>query len=260
VDQFANIDFALVQPPAFQSTSLTTQHLFQFQARKNPQSQPWNPTTMPDGDFPKMVNIAMSQAVADSAGFTYLSVGFLQENITSFPSSIDFPLNTTSFNVVLPALYKKYPNTPMMIHVFANNTPSLTITPAGATLQGMGELAFMVLPRGETPQPAFTLGTVVTLKGVVGVNGQNVTGQVSFLSAELSTVSSPYGPLDVASLQDLVNQMCQFGLVPWLNTRLGAGFPLPVVDGVALKNVEVSYASGYVSIGADFTYSSRFVY
>merc|ERR1711916_256021 len=142
----------------------------------------------------------------------------------------------------------------MQFELAANSTPSATITSKGATCSVAGNVVVNVVPPKGDPIYAFTLGLTLYGTGEVNVAATNITAQVAYVGCDLSLAktSPKVGSFNTAILTDLVNLAVSKGMIPYLNKVLGVGFPIPVVDGVSLNNINVVYGDGYVGLASDF--------
>ena len=258
IDDFSSIDYAMLASPVISSSALTSEHLGQFQSNAPSPPSPWDPVSLPSTvSSSDEINLVLSTEVANSAGYVYFKAGALTTTVKELPSWSPVRLNTTDFKLLIPKLYDAFPDMDMEFVLAANSTPNAQINVTGATCDVQGTVDVYVRPTPTTRTYAFTLGLTIFGEGKVSVSKSNITAVVAFVGTDLSLMktSPQVGVFNAGILSDLVNLAITHGLVPWLNKVLAVGFPIPVVDGVTLSNVNVIYGDGYVGLASDFQYA-----
>merc|ERR1711916_149695 len=259
VDSISSFNFELTAAPVYDSAYISTAHYGAFIANVNPTPTPWAPVALPNADGSNEIQLILSEAVAISAAYVYQQAGYLSANLTQGP---DWPsyapaLNTSTFKLFIPALYDAYPNEAMMFGLACNSTPVVAINTTGLYANFEGTLDAYVIEPNKTEVYAFTLGLQVYTSGNVSMRANNVTGSMACLYTAISLDKTAIGSFDVSLLQALVDVLVSKAVLPHLNTLIGYGFPIPVVDGIGIADAKFSYYDGYVVIGADLSYNPK---
>lgn len=264
LDEYAGIDFELVEAPKTSDNYLLTSHLGQFYQAKNPSAKvPFAPSTMPyPTEWSRMFYFYISAYTVETAGWAYAASGRLNYTITAedVPSSFPIQLNTKSFGALIPELEKKYPGMPMEITLEPRLVPvSVDATPTGVNATIYLDMYTYVIPNKTSKVQVFILNTTVTAAATVwvaNVNGTEfVQGNLTFLELGLDASNSTVGKINVNGLDAIINAFVETYLLPGLNKHLTKGFPLPIIDDVSFVNPEVRFAQGFVYIGTDVTYT-----
>lgn len=257
IDDVSEINFQLTATPVFEPTYLATGHLGEFYQIGNHQECPYTAASMPDSQFSTMLQVFVSDYTLNSAGYVYYKAGELVAvvNPPDVPSWSPVKLNTASFKALIPQLYALYPNEDMQLVLQSTAPPVAHFTPEGATFSVPGECVVKVTLANGTDVTAFTIDILGMLAGKAAVQDTNLVGELSFINASLALNSSSIGHVEVSALQDLINLMCQDGIVPLLNIYAGRGFPLPVVEGVSLVNPQISFGPSYLAVATDLQYT-----
>ena len=83
IDKVSEIDFALLSPPSFTSTYVSTDHKGEFFNRNNPKEAPFTPPPLPGVQATdKMLYVWLTDYLADTAGYVYQQAGILQYVMT----------------------------------------------------------------------------------------------------------------------------------------------------------------------------------
>ncbi|XP_062512146.1 bactericidal permeability-increasing protein-like [Corticium candelabrum] len=263
VSSSAEINFELIQAPIFNSTYLQTLHKGEFLYVPHPIETPFQPPPLP---LPSATNFMstlwLTNYIANTAGYVFWEAGTLQINVTPdmVPKDIPFPLNTSTFKNMVPALYAKYPNKAMQLFINATSAPAITGTPKGLNLTATGDVAVSVILDNKTVAPAFTVRVTMYAKADVWLhqNGTKevLSGNATYLFANISLVHSDMGPFDVSKLNESVNALIGFGVVPLLNVYGKTGITIPAIEGVSFKNATLRLGDNFVAIDTDFAYDT----
>ena len=187
------------------------------------------------------------------------------------PSSFPIGLNTTAIGVYVPQLAKAFPARPVVLRLTAVTPQPATASfvPAGLNVTYSTHVGIAVILANGTQTEAFTLRADITASGTVGVNSTAIinngtkshtprlVGKLSLLDVPLTLENTRIGNItqQVKGLSMLAKLLSATYIVPALNAYAQRGFPLPVVDGVALVNPSVQTFDGYVAVATDFKYT-----
>lgn len=59
-------------------------------------------------------------------------------------------------------------------------------------------------------------------------------------------------------LQPIVWTLIETVCLPYANSRLGKGFPLPIIHGFTLQNAEIVFSDSAVSVCSDVTFTDSY--
>eukprot|EP00761_Pharyngomonas_kirbyi_P008633 gb/GECH01008645.1/.p1 GENE.gb/GECH01008645.1/~~gb/GECH01008645.1/.p1 ORF type:complete len:401 (+),score=110.48 gb/GECH01008645.1/:1-1203(+) len=293
IDDTAEVDFSICGEH-ITSSSMTFGTRGEFLQRSNPVPAPFPSKPLPDAVNNRMVQMMLSEFSANSAAYVYWRAGKLEYVMQQkdLPPEIPLKLNTTSFKFLIPKLYKQYPNRPMQLNITAPVTPKTKITADGLSVSLVADMHVQVITNNSssTVSPwhrsgnedtlglfdAFTIRTNISTEGNVAVYTQDnnqyyqresyhqkqqqlmVTGKLKYLDFSLSLVHSNVGHFDPKPLGDLLQVIIQKAMLPFLNTYLGNGFPLPSVKGVTFIQPDVSFHDGFIAISTNINYKPDF--
>ncbi|EHB05425.1 Bactericidal permeability-increasing protein [Heterocephalus glaber] len=220
IDKVADIDYSLVAPPVATADSLTLQMKGEFFRQANRSSPPFDPPVMaiPPG-HDRMVYLGMSDYFFNTAGLVFQQAGVLKWTLTNSTVSQMFP----SMDVQL---------------VFSTSSPPhLVMEPTGLTFTPNLEVqAFAVLPNSSLAS-LFLLGMSMNAHLKVSANSDRLVGNLTVDRLLLKLKHSNVGTFPVELLQDAMNYIVPLVAVPKVNERLQKGFPLPVTNGIQLRNL-----------------------
>jgi len=251
------IDFELISNPTFASNYLSLPELGEFYIIAQHQECPDPRPTIPDVVTNQMVQMIVSEFVANSAGFAFLKDGQLQVSITDsdIPSWAPIRLNTSDWKTLVPNLYKVFPNLMMVLHLDETEEGNAVFSSDGLLINAYGDIGVMVVEENGTQVEAFTLSGTMTTSGIAILTGQVISGNLTFLRANFSLAHSNIGFFDVTILDDLINLLLSDGVVPAVNARLKKGFTLPTVPGLDFVNPSIGYGDKYIYVTTDITYT-----
>ncbi|XP_025912519.1 bactericidal permeability-increasing protein-like, partial [Apteryx rowi] len=257
LDPFAAIDYSLLQRPEITAehgdVSIKGEFFGVGWHRQSPFSAA--PVLLPAAREP-MLLLGVTEFVANSAAFVYFTAGALRWTVTGdmLPRRFPLQLRTKRLGLFSPQLQELYPDQPMELHLLARRQPLLSCHPDGLRLALFGSAeAFVVLPNA-TRVPAFLLDIDANVTGKPILTASRIGGSVSLVGLSVAQVESHVGPLEVKSLENLLN----FGLrvfgVPLANRKLRAGFPLPAVRRLRLLDPHVTLQEGFALVTTDLQY------
>lgn len=156
LDPEAKIEFGLVSAPIFSGSHLTTPH----QGAVVPLSgdkPPMQPNSIPDSVTGAMIEVILSEYLANSAGWTYWQSNIMNVTITDaqIPAKSAVHLNTTYFCDMIPVLCQKYPDNLMTLNVAANKAPTASFKSSGLAVEGVGALTVGVVTGSGGVDAAF---------------------------------------------------------------------------------------------------------
>lgn len=149
-------------------------------------------------------------------------------------------LNTNTFNVFAPDMYKAHPDKPLGITTNITTPPTLDFSAGKSIVKAQASFAFFVQDGGRLP--AFTLTCPLGIEATVTVDAQQ-TFHISFGydGCPLALAHSEMGVVHPSLLGALVNSVVSLVLVPLANAVVKDGGSLPpgLFGPLALTNSEV---------------------
>lgn len=220
----------------------------------NPSIQPANLPAFQPQDADHFVQLHLSQYTLLTALSSYYTAGVLDYYVPS--NKIPKGLNSTSaYGLIAPGFPMAYPNAAVALQLGFVNMPTITISPQGVSVDAPVSMAFVLPNSGNTT--AFTLECDAKLSANFSIgtdsNGDTaLVGQLIYLSADLSVVSSNVGAVTVSLLNDLTTYVFDNVVIPAVNQVIGSGVPLPSVPGVSLTNTVTRFNDGFMTVATDF--------
>eukprot|EP00897_Mesotaenium_endlicherianum_P005268 jgi/Mesen1/476/ME000101S10704 len=263
VDDVAAIDTTLVEDPIVSTDHLSFGPRGEFvrvgaSARSSSHAPPFIPDGVACGETQKMVTIALSDFVVNSAAKVYYEAGTLEYEVDKLPETSIIKLNTGSWRFLVPQLYRQYPNQPLALQFSAASVPVVQFTATGVVATVEGDMFITVVPAsGEDTTRVACLSLSGTLQGFAQIVGNNLTGTAQVDDISLSLKWSTIGNFPVRTLQVVVRTLVKTLLLPVLNLSLQKGFPIPLVPGVAILNAGVTYGDKYLLVCTDIEYTGN---
>jgi lipopolysaccharide-binding protein len=98
-----------------------------------------------------------------------------------------------------------------------------------------------------------------SMDAIAGLEGNNITAQVTLNDLTLQLKWSEIGKFPVKLMQSTVRTLVSKVIIPILNHSLKKGFPLPVFPAIDLQNADVRYDNGYILICSDVHYKGGYI-
>lgn len=199
----------------------------------------------------KMLEIALSQAVLNSAADVYTNAGLLNWLVDKLPEQS--LLNTASWRFFVPQLYNKYPNDDMTLNISISSPPSITITLDGVEAVVIADMVVDVVDGSDTV-PVACISMVISASGSMGVSGNNITGVADLSDLTLKLKWSNIGNFHMHFIQAIVRTLVKDVLLPLVNQHLKRGFPLPIIKNFRVQDADVLYGESQLLVCADVQY------
>ncbi|CAN6182710.1 unnamed protein product [Urochloa humidicola] len=183
---------------------------------------------LPFGSSSKMLWISLDEDVFNSVSALYFEAGLLQRMVDRIPDQ--FLLNTASWRFLVPQLYKKYP-------------VELDIT---VNVLDFGKIV-----------PVACMSVSVAVSGAAAVSGNNLGGRVELDYFSFTLKWSKVGKLHTVLVQSVLRIFLKNLFVPYVNSYLEQGFPLPIIKGFSIRDAYIltSYSKLIVSCDVSFNES-----
>ncbi|MBA0715477.1 hypothetical protein Golax_014370 [Gossypium laxum] len=242
-------------------------------------------------DQSKMLGISLDEAVFNSASALYYDAEFMEWIVDKVPDQA--LLNTAGWRFIIPQLYKKYPNDDMNLNISLSSPPVIRISEhnIGATVyadviidvvEGSQVISVACISLFMTFEDArsqssisvfplsffigfialcmvsslvFLIPKVIRGTGSVKIMGNNLGGSVKLDDLAMSLKWSKIGNLRMYLIQPVMWTLVQTVGIPYANSYLGKGFPLPIIHGFTLQNAEIIFSSSKVTVCSNVSYS-----
>jgi len=250
------IDYSLASPIEFGSNYLSLPLNGEFYEIPQHQECPATRYPIPSVVSDSMLQIVLSDYIANSAGFAFQNLGVLEVNITQneIPSWSPIGLNTTDFRFILPQLYNQFPNDGMLLNLVGESPPFSVFSESGCIVSVYGFLNTFVLQNNGLVL-AFTLNGTVTMNATVAITDSNrIVPTLYLLEVNFSLYQSEIGPFDVSVLDSLLNTLFADGVIPIINGLISVGFPIPVIANVQLTNTQIGWGNHFLFVSTDVIY------
>ncbi|XP_073537130.1 bactericidal permeability-increasing protein-like [Phyllobates terribilis] len=253
VDQVSIFEVTLLGPPLITENSFDLLVKGEFDGRYQHWDLPFPPENLvlPDVDS-HMLLLALSEVMANSAGFVHYKAGILGINVTDdmIPRQSPLRLNVKSLAMFVPELPSHFPDCPpLVLQVSARSAPSVSCQVNSLTVQVSADIqAFAVYPN-QTWFPVFQMQADSETAVNVILSEETVGATISIMNFSLTLVHSDVGPVKMDSLQKTLNVGLKI-MTPFLNERLKKMFPLPT-PLVRLQDPIVRVLQGYLIIMTD---------
>ena len=267
LEEFMEIDYSLVDNAVFTNQYLQFDVKGEFISTDPKADKPsFPPPSIPElSETGRMVFLVLSPYLVNTAAFVFQEAGLLRYNVTPnlVDSKIPIPFTTIIFQQLIPAFYDKYPGMNITFNVYSTKPPILNVDPEKAMLHGSGAIEFAVYDSNcdNAIIHAFSLDMEASAEIKVGLNhtatGTNITGEVESFQVQVNVHDSAIGPINATELTALISQIGQQFLVPIVNRYTRVGWPIPVLHGVELENLEIKLGQGYILVGSDIKYDPK---
>ncbi|CAH1450212.1 unnamed protein product [Lactuca virosa] len=206
-------------------------------------------------DPQKMVGIALDEAVFNSGFALYYNAIFMRWIVDKVPEQN--LLNTAGWRFVVPQLYKKYPNADMNLEISLSDPPIMHVSSQIIDATVYADLIIDVLQLDDRI-PVACISLEMAGVGSVQITKNNLTGHLKLDDFTMSLKWSKIGTLRMFLIQPVMWTIIETVFVPYINARLGTGFPLPIFRGINLQNAEILFKDSRITICSDFSYKEPF--
>ncbi|KAJ9153846.1 hypothetical protein P3X46_027243 [Hevea brasiliensis] len=193
----------------------------------------------------KMVGISLHENVFNTAVVVYFNAGYMHWIVDRFPNQS--LLNTATWRFVYPQLYKKYPNDDMNLNVSLTSPPVIRI--AENNLDGTIYLDVIVnVLDADEVIPVACVSLVIRSSCSPQILMNKLAGFLKLKSFTVSYKWSNIGDLHMRLLRPVAFAILKTVFLPYVNSHLLKGLPLPFLHGFTLKNAEIHYTNSKMMI------------
>ncbi|KAB2057350.1 hypothetical protein ES319_A11G162300v1 [Gossypium barbadense] len=257
VDDNASLNVSFVENPQLSSSSIEfdINGLFTDGKTVQPVSNHYRQASQPSvfcTDQSKMLGISLDEAVFNSASALYYDAEFMEWIVDKVPDQA--LLNTAGWRFIIPQLYKKYPNDDMNLNISLSSPPVIRISEHNIGASVYADVIIDVV-EGSQVIPVACISLVIRGTGSVKIMGNNLGGSVKLDDLAMSLKWSKIGNLRMYLIQPVMWTLVQTVGIPYANSYLGKGFPLPIIHGFTLQNAEIIFSSSQVTVCSNVSYS-----
>ncbi|KAH8953031.1 hypothetical protein BDL97_08G003200 [Sphagnum fallax] len=260
IDDISAIDVTVVEDPFVSPTFLSVGAKGEFVSVKKSTVPPQADHSLTPGLFcsesMKMITIALCDYVINSAAKVYYEARSLELLVDELPQ--DWLLNTAFWKWLIPQLYREYPNHDMAFNFSVSAAPQVELTRNGAKALAATEMTVLVKTNTDFV-PVACLSMTLSMDALAGLDGNNITAEVTLDAVTLELKWSQIGKFPVQLMQSTVRMVVSKVIIPILNHSLKRGFPLPVVPAIHLQNADLRYDDGYILICSDVYYKGGYI-
>lgn len=204
--------------------------------------------------FPKvkrMMGIAIKEEVFNSATLVYFIAKKMHVDIDQTKNGS--ALSTSDWKLILPELYKQYPNVKMMLNMSVTSPPAVNIRETGIDAIIDLEISIDVQNSGVVLSVA-RISTVLEVAGTAEIAENNLAGSLRIKGFNATMTWSKLGDLQANYIQDVASTILESLFLPYVNARLKRGFPLPFTHGFKIKNTEIAYVENGIMVSSDVAF------
>uniref|UniRef100_A0ACD6AK45 Uncharacterized protein n=1 Tax=Avena sativa TaxID=4498 RepID=A0ACD6AK45_AVESA len=256
LDNVTAVNMTFVNDPQYGNSSIEfdINGLFASAVPKTSNLQKHPMLSLSCGGASNMLLLSLDEAVFNSALDVYYKADSMHWVVDKIPDQS--LLNTAGWKFIIPRLYRSYPNDDMVLNISMASAPIMRITSEkiGATITA--DMIIDVLHGTETV-PVACISVVVSASGVVEASGNTVYGRLELDDFSLSLKWSKIGNFHMSLIQGVIRVFLNTACMPYLNSRLGHGFVLPVVHGFTLKDVYVVTSAKQLTLCSDIAFANN---
>ncbi|XVF77336.1 hypothetical protein PTKIN_Ptkin14bG0034900 [Pterospermum kingtungense] len=207
------------------------------------------------GSAAKMVEISLNENVFQSAASVYFQANYLHWTVDKIPEQ--WLMNTAGWRYIIPQLYEKYPNDDINLSIAVTSPPNIRIADHDIDTTIYTELIIEVLNSGEVV-PVACISLVISASGSAKISRNKLAGKIRLVNFTASLKWSNIGKLHMHLIQGVMSTILKTFLMPYLNSHLRRGFPLPLPHGFTLHNAEILLLDSRIIVRSDLKFTDRY--
>jgi hypothetical protein len=165
-------------------------------------------------------------------------------------------LSTSDWKLILPELYKHYPDNKMVLNMSVTSPPAVKITENGIDATIQLDIAFDVQDSGENLSVA-RLSTILSVACSTEIVKNNLIGSLRLNDFNATMKWSKIGEFQTNYVQAATSRILEALFLPYVNTRLKRGFPLPIPGDFTIKNIKIVYVNSGILVCTDIGTSTN---
>ncbi|CAE5967939.1 unnamed protein product [Arabidopsis arenosa] len=200
------------------------------------------------GGVKRMVTISVEEEVFNSATLVYFNAKVMRLVIGETKNGSI--LSTSDWKLILPELYKHYPDNKMVFNMSVTSPPAVKITENGIDATIQLEIAIDVQDSGEVLSVA-RISSVLNVACSEEITKNNLTGSLRLKDFNATMKMSKIGEFQSNYVQAATSRILEALFLPYVNTRLKRGFPLPIPGDFTINNIKIVYVRSGISVCTD---------
>lgn len=200
---------------------------------------------------PKMITISLHENVFKSGSLVYFTADSMKWIVDELPDQ-DL-LNTAEWRFLIPQLYKQYPNDDMNLNISISSPPDIQVTKKDVGVNILIDIIIDVLEAGEVI-PVACISVDISASCAVEIVGNNLAGRLKLRKFSTYLKWSKIGKLHLNLIQSVTSTILKTVLIPYLNSQLMRGIPLPILNDFALENARILYAPPWITVCSDVSF------
>ncbi|KAK7371969.1 hypothetical protein VNO80_05336 [Phaseolus coccineus] len=208
-------------------------------------------SVFPVDPSPKMITISLHENVFKSGSLVYFTADTLQWTVDELPDQ-DL-LNTAEWRFLIPQLYKQYPNDDMNLNIFVSSPPDIQVTNKDVGVKISIDIILNVLEAGEVI-PVACISVDFSASCAAEILGNNLAGWLKLKKFSTYLKWSKIGKLHMNLIQSVTSSVLKTVLIPYLNSQLMRGIPLPILNDFALEDARILYAPPWITVSSDVSF------
>ncbi|XP_050205807.1 putative BPI/LBP family protein At1g04970 [Mercurialis annua] len=256
IDDNASLNVTFVNDPSLSNSSIGFDINGLFTSKENISVPVINYKNLQPSVFctdpSKMLGLSLDEAVLNSASALYYDAKFMQWTVDKIPDRNI--LNTAGWRFIIPQLYRKYPNADMNLNISLSSPPVIRISESNIDATVYADLIIDVLEVNQVI-PVACISLDIRGSGSVKISGNKLGGSLKLNDFSMSLKWSNIGNLRLYLVQPVIWTLVQTVFLPYANTHLEQGFPLPIIRGFTLQNAEIVLSSSTIAICSDLEFT-----
>ncbi|RDX95526.1 putative BPI/LBP family protein [Mucuna pruriens] len=201
--------------------------------------------------LPTMITISLHENVFKSGSLVYFTADSMQWIVDELPDQA--LLNTAEWRFLIPQLYKQYPNDDMNLNISVSSPPDIQVTNKDVGVTIFVDIIIDVLEDGEVI-PVACISVDISASCAAEVVGNNLAGWLKLRKFSTYLKWSKIGKLRMNLIQSVTSTVLKTILIPYLNSQLMRGIPLPILNGFSLENARILYAPPWITVCSDVSF------
>ncbi|EXB81102.1 Putative BPI/LBP family protein [Morus notabilis] len=199
----------------------------------------------------KMAVMLLHEKVFNSAASVFFNEGYMQWTVNE--EQHQSLLNTSSWKYIVPQLYKKYPNHAMELDISATSPPIIIILSNEVEATIYLDVTIAVLESSEVV-PVACIALEITASCLPKIMGTYLMSTLKLKDFTTSLKWSKIGNLHIRLTKFVMSIILKTVILPYVNSNLQKGLPVPIVEGFTLENAEISCTDTELVISSDVSF------
>ncbi|XP_027329590.1 putative BPI/LBP family protein At1g04970 [Abrus precatorius] len=251
LDETAVLNISFVDDPVLSDSSIEFELNGLFTARNEVLVTQRHRRGSCGGSSPKMIKISLHESVFKSGSLVYFSADSMQWIVDELPDQA--LLNTAEWRFLIPQLFKQYPNDDMNLFIYVSSPPIIQVTNKDIGVTLSIDIIINVLEASEVI-PVACISVDFSASCAAEIVGNNLAGWLKLRKFSTYLKWSKIGKLHMHLIQSVTSSVLKTVLIPYLNSQLKRGIPLPILNGFALDSAHILYTPPWITVCSDVSF------